>query len=49
MLRLFKVSGKSLEPIYQEGDFVVTSKIPFTFVPRAKGDFIVFGTHAWGC
>jgi signal peptidase I len=42
MLRLFKVSGKSLEPIYQEGDFVLTSKIPFYIRAPRTGDFIVF-------
>jgi signal peptidase I len=42
MLRLFKVTGKSLEPIYQEGDFVLTSKIPFYIRAPRKWDFIVF-------
>jgi signal peptidase I len=42
MLRLFKITGKSLEPIYQEGDFVLTSKIPFLMRAPRAGDFIVF-------
>jgi signal peptidase I len=42
MLRLFKVTGKSLEPIYQEGDFVLASKIPFYIRAPRPGDFIVF-------
>jgi signal peptidase I len=42
MLRLLKVQGSSLSPSYQDGDFVLTLKIPFRFVPIKKGDIVVF-------
>jgi signal peptidase I len=47
MLRLFKVSENSLSPIYQEGDFVVTVKIPFFFSPQ-PGDIVVFNQPGYG-
>jgi nickel-type superoxide dismutase maturation protease len=42
MLRLFKVTGKSLQPIYYEGDFVLVSKIPFLARRPRTGDIVVF-------
>jgi signal peptidase I len=42
MLRLFKITGKSLEPIYDEGDFVLVSKIPFLVRQPRRGDIVVF-------
>lgn len=44
MLKFLKVSGKSLTPYFQEGDFVLVIKIPF-FLDRLKsGDTVAF-TH----
>jgi signal peptidase I len=42
MLRLFKITGKSLEPIYNEGDFVLVSKIPFLVRQPRRDDIVVF-------
>jgi signal peptidase I len=42
MFRLLKVSGNSLQPVYQKGDFVLVSKIPYLFVPPEIGDVVVF-------
>lgn len=40
MCRVIKVTGDSLSPIIEEGDFVLVLKIPFFFLHR--GDIIVF-------
>jgi signal peptidase I len=42
MLRLLKVSGDSLLPTYQDGDFVLVSKIPYLFSRIRQGDIIAF-------
>lgn len=48
MLHVLKVTGASLEPVYQEGDFVFVSKIPFLFRPLRPGDAVVFRHSAYG-
>jgi signal peptidase I len=48
MLRLFKVTGKSLEPIYHEGDFVLVSKISFLLCTPRPGDVVVFRHPRFG-
>jgi phage repressor protein C with HTH and peptisase S24 domain len=48
MLKLLKVTGDSLRPEYQDGDFVVISKIPFLFVPPSPGDIIAFRQPGYG-
>jgi len=48
MLKLLKVSGDSLLPAYQEGDFVLVCKIPFLFGAIKPGDVIVFRHQAYG-
>jgi signal peptidase I len=48
MVKLLKVTGASLEPDYQDGDFVLISKIPFFFVPVQAGDVIVFHHEIYG-
>jgi signal peptidase I len=42
MFRVLKVTGDSLLPEYQEGDFVLVVKIPFFLHGLAVGDIIVF-------
>lgn len=42
LLRILKVSGQSLMPVYQDGDFVLVSKIPILFRGIRPGDFVVF-------
>ena len=42
MLRLLRVAGDSLLPRFQEGDFVLVSRIPFLFGRLAPGDVVAF-------
>jgi len=48
MLRMLKITGDSLAPDYQEGDFVFVSKIPFLFAPPSPGDVIAFHQPGYG-
>jgi nickel-type superoxide dismutase maturation protease len=48
MLKLLKVSGESLTPEYQHGDFVLVSKIPFLFSTPASGDVVAFRQPGYG-
>jgi signal peptidase I len=48
MLKLLKITGNSLSPEYQEGDFVLISKVPFLFVPPSGGDIIAFRQPGYG-
>lgn len=42
MLRIIRISGDSLSPDYLEGDFVITSRIPYFFLSPQHDDVIVF-------
>jgi signal peptidase I len=46
MVRVIKVSGESLSPLLEEGDFVLVLKIPFRFL--RKGDIFVFQHPFYG-
>jgi signal peptidase I len=48
MLRLIKISGHSLEPVYRDGDFVLVSKIPILFGRIKTGDVVIFNHKAYG-
>jgi signal peptidase I len=48
MLKLLKISGDSLAPEYQNGDFVIISKIPFLFTSPSPGDVIAFQQPGYG-
>jgi signal peptidase I len=48
MLRILKVRGDSLAPEFQQGDFVLVSKIPFLFVPPSPRDVIAFHQPGYG-
>jgi len=48
MFKLLKVSGDSLYPAYQEGDFVLASRIPLLFGKLKRGDVIVFRHRVYG-
>ncbi len=48
MFRLLRITGNSLNPTYQEGDFVFISKIPFLFHPLRPGDVIAFRQPSYG-
>jgi signal peptidase I len=48
MLKLLKVSGESLAPVYQDGDFVLIAKIPLLFKELHRGDVIAFNHEVYG-
>jgi len=48
MLKFIKVSGKSLLPEYQDGDFVLVAKIPFFLRHIRQGDIVVFDHPLYG-
>ena len=48
MFKLLKVSGESLLPLYQDGDFVLVAKIPLFFNAIRRGDFIAFHHDIYG-
>lgn len=48
MLKLLRVTGDSMAPDFQEGDFVLVSKIPFLFRRLRPGDVIVFQHPSYG-
>ena len=48
MFRIIKVTGKSLWPEYQEGDYVVLTTIPFFFKSLKGGDVVVFRHPDYG-
>jgi signal peptidase I len=48
LLQILKIAEHSLEPAYQEGDFVLVSKIPI-FLGRVRaGDTVVFSHPTMG-
>lgn len=48
IVKLIKVSGDSLYPEYEHGDFVLISKIPFYLYSPAAGDVIAFRQPGYG-
>ncbi len=48
MLRIFKVTENSLYPAYQDGDFVLISKIPILMRRLRPGDAVVFRHAVYG-
>jgi len=48
MLRLLKVTGDSLSPEYQEGDFVLVCRILLLVRAPKSGDVVVFRHPAYG-
>jgi phage repressor protein C with HTH and peptisase S24 domain len=48
MFRLIMVTGDSLSPSYQEGDYVVVATIPFLLRRLKVGDTIVFHNDTYG-
>jgi signal peptidase I len=48
MLRLLKITGDSLTPEFQPGDFVLVSKIPFLFISPSPGDTVAFHQPGYG-
>jgi hypothetical protein len=48
MLNIWRVSGDSLEPQYQNGDFVVISKVPILLRRLRPGDAVVLRHPRYG-
>ena len=48
MLQILKVTGESLAPEYQEGDFVLIAKIPFLLNRLKEDDVIAFRHPDYG-
>ena len=48
MFKIVKVSGRSLEPLYQNGDFVLISKIPVFLKRLKRGDVVVIEHPRYG-
>ena len=48
MLRILKISGDSLQPELESGDFVVISKIPIRLGRLTKGDLVAFNQPGLG-
>ena len=48
MLRIIKVTGQSLSPEYEEGDYVVVTTLPFFFDSLKQGDKVVFRHPVYG-
>jgi signal peptidase I len=48
MCRILRISGNSLVPDFQEGDFVLVCKIPFFFGRLKPGDIVAFRHPDYG-
>lgn len=48
MLRLIKVTGESLSPLFKEGDYVVITTLPFILRKIRRGDIVVFQQDQFG-
>ncbi len=42
LLQIIKVSGHSLDPLYQDGDFVLVSNLPILWRGIRPGDAVIF-------
>jgi signal peptidase I len=48
MLRIHKVTGDSMSPDFQDGDFVVLTTVPFILKRLQIGDTIIFEHQLYG-
>ena len=48
MIRIVKVAGESLSPLFHEGDYVLITTIPFVVNKIKAGDMIVFQHPSYG-
>jgi signal peptidase I len=48
MVKIIKIAGESLNPLYGDGDFVLVTKIPFILKRIKSGDIIVFNNSRYG-
>ena len=48
MFKILRVTGKSLEPDFRDGDYVLVSKIPLLLRPVRRGDVVAFRKPPYG-
>ncbi len=48
MIKIVKVTGKSLSPFFLPGDYVITGTSPFLFGEICVGDTVVFSHPSYG-
>jgi nickel-type superoxide dismutase maturation protease len=48
MFKIIRITGDSLLPVYQEGDFVLVAKIPFLLKLPRQGDVVIFRHAVYG-
>ena len=48
MIKIIKVTGNSLSPLFFPGDFVLIWRVPGRFNKLSSGDFIVFDHEEFG-
>lgn len=48
MFKLIKITGNSLEPKYNEGDYLIITKISFLMHTIKSGDIVVFEHPVYG-
>jgi signal peptidase I len=48
MIKILRISGRSLEPDFQDGGYVVVSKLPFYFRRARRGDVVAFNKAPYG-
>lgn len=48
MFRILKVTGSSLSPEYQEGDFVLVTTVPFLLHRARRGEVVILRHPAYG-
>lgn len=48
IFNILKVSGRSLQPIYQDGDYVIVSRLPILFSSPRPGAVIVVDHPVYG-
>lgn len=48
MCRILKITGNSLLPDYQDGDYVITSKVSLRMKRPVSGDIVVFQMPQYG-
>ena len=47
-MKILKISGRSLEPGYHDGDYVLVSKIPLLWRGARRGDVVAFRKPPYG-
>jgi nickel-type superoxide dismutase maturation protease len=48
MLKIIKITGESLLPDYEEGDYVIAATLPFLLARLKPGDLIIFRHPVYG-